>query len=96
MNSVPVTVHRVDRKKSLNDTFERLQFVSSVGSMVYRDIYLGMGVVRTIAYFQKKVGLHGLMPEHPIFVPADLPGLYTENIKDLTDYKIIQITSGLG
>lgn len=66
--------------------------------MVYRDIYLGMVVVvRTLhAHFQKKVGLHGLVPEHPVFVPADLPGLYREKIKDLTVYKIIQITSGLG
>lgn len=55
-------------------------------------------VVRTIhTHFQKKkVGLHGLVPEHPIFVPVDLPDLYREKIKDCTAYKIIRITSGLG
>lgn len=68
----------------------------SVGFMVYRDIWAWWLLNYPYTYFQKKkVGLHGLVSEHPTFVPADLPGLYEEKMKDLTVYKIIQITSGL-
>ena len=47
-------------------------------------------------YFQKKeVGLHMLMPEHPILLPEDLPGLQGK-IKDLTAYKLVQIIRLIG
>ena len=36
-----------------------------------------------------------LMPEHPILLPEDLPGLQGK-IKDLTAYKLVQIIRLIG
>lgn len=64
--------------------------------MIYRDIYLGMVVVRTShAYFQKNEVLQGLVPEHLIFLPADLPGLYREKMKDVLSTRVFKLLGGL-